>query len=255
MEPALLTVKRLFALSGNQCAFPSCDLPIVEDSGTVTGIICHIKGRKSGGPRYDPNQTEKERHAFSNLILLCSRHSKLIDSEPERFTSNVLVDMKRSHEKHPVGELSPDDALRAELLLKHYRDVYVLTGDNVMVNSPGGFQVTNLVIKNPKRKSVQIAPPDGSLASRLSMRNYIKHLIDRYNEFASQQPGRDFRYPRIYATIKKEFGAKWDLIPVDRFDQLVSFLQRRIDTTMRGRMNRGGRVPNYSTYDQYLEKY
>jgi hypothetical protein len=52
-EPTAATVKRLFAFSKNQCAFPDCTIPIVEASGVVTGIICHIKARNRGGPRYD----------------------------------------------------------------------------------------------------------------------------------------------------------------------------------------------------------
>lgn len=85
MDLALTTVKRLFALSQNRCAFPGCTAPLIEDTGTVTGIICHIKARSERGPRYDANQTEEERYAFDNLLLMCGRHSKLIDSEHQLY--------------------------------------------------------------------------------------------------------------------------------------------------------------------------
>ncbi len=39
-EPTEKTIKRLFALSGNICAYPGCSLAIVESVGTVTGEIC-----------------------------------------------------------------------------------------------------------------------------------------------------------------------------------------------------------------------
>ena len=43
--------------------FPRCPLPLVDiSSGKVTGRICHIKAQKSGGPRYDPDQTDEEQH-------------------------------------------------------------------------------------------------------------------------------------------------------------------------------------------------
>ena len=62
-SPSVPTIKRLFAVSGNQCAFPRCPLPLVDiSSGKVTGRICHIKAQKSGGPRYDPDQTDEEQH-------------------------------------------------------------------------------------------------------------------------------------------------------------------------------------------------
>ncbi len=83
-EPAEQTVKRLFALSGNICAYPGCEVPIVERNGVVTGEICHIKARKPGGPRFDAIQSEKDRHEFGNLILLCGRHHKIVDAHPQQ---------------------------------------------------------------------------------------------------------------------------------------------------------------------------
>jgi hypothetical protein len=251
MEPSLATVKRVFALSRNCCAFTNCDTPIVEESGTVTGEICHIKARNSGGPRYDPAQTEKQRHAFENLILMCARHNKLIDSEPGRYSVDVLLEMKEAHERGGSTKLSPSDAGKAEAL---YRTITISAGGHVMIDSPGAVQADQVVIKTQK-KSVHVLPPAESLASDISKRNFIKHLIDRYNEFASQQPGRAFGYGAVYTKIKERFGAKWDLIPLHRFEDLATFLQDRINGTMRGRVNRGKGIPNYSTYDEYRLKY
>lgn len=84
----------------------------------------------------------------------------------------------------------------------------------------------------------------------------LKHLFDRYHEFASEQPGRSaFSYPAIYAKIKKLFGAKWDMIHLDRFSDLCEFLQGRIDNTRLGRINRFKGHVNYSKFDLYTEKY
>lgn len=251
---SLKTLKRLFAVSGNQCAFPDCESPIVEDSGTVTGIICHICARSRGGPRYDASQTDEERHSFPNLLLMCGRHSKLIDSEPEYYTVQLLQRMKSNSQRSGIVELSQLDVSRVELLLKAYRAIHITAGGHVMVDSPGGVQASTVVIKAPAR-SVKLHPPAGCIASELSSRNYIKHLIDRYHEFASKQPGRTFGYPAIYAEIKKRFGAKWDLIPIQRFGDLAHFLQRKIDRTMLGSMNRGKGIPNYSPFVEFREKY
>ena len=220
----------------------------------MTGVTCHINARSEGGPRYDPKQTDRERHAFDNLILMCARHSKLIDSEPNRFTADWLREIKAEHAREGPIELPESDAHKAELLLKNYRSIYISAGGHVMVDSLGAIQADRAVIMNQK-KSVQILPPRGSLASDLSKRNYVKHLIDRYHEFASQQPGRKFSFAAIYAEITKRFGAKWDLIPLHLFEDLASFLQHRIDRTMIGGMNRGKGNPNYSTYDEFCQKY
>ena len=255
MEPSLATIKRLFAASCNKCAYPNCELPIVEKSGTVTGIICHIKARSRGGPRYDRNQTEAECHSFDNLILMCGRHSKLIDSEPGKFTVELLKEIKELHERNGNIDILPGDADKAGRLLEDYRKYYSITaGGNVMIDSPGAIQAQNIVFKTEK-KTVRLNPPAGTIAADRQMRNYVKHLIDRYHEYASQQPGRNFTYPAIYADIKKAFGAKWDHISTARFDELCRFLHFKIDRTMIGSMNRGKGYANYSSFDEFVKRY
>jgi len=77
-QPSAVTIKRLFAVSGNNCAFPDCQIPISdEENATIIGEICHIEADKSGGPRYNSMQTNEERQAFENLILMCANHHKL----------------------------------------------------------------------------------------------------------------------------------------------------------------------------------
>jgi len=67
-RPTDATVKRLFARSGNRCAFPKCTVEIVKEA-TVVGEICHIKAARPDGPRYDASQTSAERHGYDNLIF------------------------------------------------------------------------------------------------------------------------------------------------------------------------------------------
>jgi hypothetical protein len=94
--PSLPTIKTLFARSKNQCAFPECAAPIAESSGTVTGEVCHIRALSAGGPRYDPNQTPEEHNAATNLILMCGRHHKIIDTETETFTVTRLQSINQA---------------------------------------------------------------------------------------------------------------------------------------------------------------
>ena len=254
-EPKPSTVKRLFARSRNHCAFPGCSTPIVEDSGVVTGIICHIKARNRGGPRFDAKQTVEERHAFENLLLLCSRHSKIIDSQPTAYPVELLQEIKEIHEKDGNIEISKKDSEAVDLLLQEYRMIYVAPGSSVSVGSAQTIHAKTVKVEG-RRKLPAFAAPDGAIAASLAHRNYVKHLIDRYNEFAADQPGRTaFSYAAIYANIKKQFGTKWDLVPLERFSELTSFLQKRIDNTRLGRINRSKGFPNYSEFDPYIEKY
>ena len=69
--PKPSTIKKLFALSGNQCAFPKCNQKLVNDNDDLVVQVCHIEAAEpgKGGYRYNPKQTDDERRAFDNLVL------------------------------------------------------------------------------------------------------------------------------------------------------------------------------------------
>lgn len=99
-DPTPATVKRLFALSRNRCAFPTCDRALVRE-GKVTGKVCHIRAEQQGGPRYDEAQTDDERRAFENLILLCAECHDVIDDPKnlEKYSVQALKKIKEEHEQ------------------------------------------------------------------------------------------------------------------------------------------------------------
>src|SRR5262245_10584647 len=92
-SPSQPTLKRLFAKSGNRCAFPKCKAEIVQHE-TVVGEVCHIKAAGPNGPRHDPQQSAAERHGYDNLILLCGNHHTVVDDDTESFTVDRLLRMK-----------------------------------------------------------------------------------------------------------------------------------------------------------------
>ena len=94
-------VKKLWALSGNQCSFPDCSENLVQELRVdrVLGEEAHIKGEKPKAPRYDPNQSEEDRDSYENRILLCPNHHTIVDSDAEAWTVEKLHDIKARHEK------------------------------------------------------------------------------------------------------------------------------------------------------------
>ena len=99
MKPTLKTLKRLFALSGNECAMLGCSEPLIDSGhGVIVGEATHIKGEKPRSARYDPDQSEEERCAFENLIAVCRKHHKIFDDQPEIYTVELLTDFKLKHE-------------------------------------------------------------------------------------------------------------------------------------------------------------
>ncbi len=111
--PSEATVKRLFAVSNNCCAFPKCTTPLVHGT-KVTARISHIRARSLGGPRYDQTQSEEQRNGFDNLLLLCGAHADVIDADKETYSVDRLTAMKRAHESRASSLPDPSsDTVRA----------------------------------------------------------------------------------------------------------------------------------------------
>lgn len=91
------TLKRLFGLSGNECAFPGCGEQMVNKSNAKSSNICHIEAANIGGERYNEDMTDEERADYPNLILLCVQHHDETN-DVEKYTTPILVKMKREHE-------------------------------------------------------------------------------------------------------------------------------------------------------------
>ena len=59
----------------------------------------HIIGDSPKGPRGDKEKSKELAKDINNLILLCPECHKLIDSDEDKYTVEVLRKMKREHEK------------------------------------------------------------------------------------------------------------------------------------------------------------
>ncbi|HVI69280.1 MAG TPA: hypothetical protein VM581_02380 [Magnetospirillaceae bacterium] len=115
IEPTQSTKYRLLALSGNQCAFPECDLPLVNEEGHFIGQFCHIEGAEPGGERYNASQTDEGRRAIGNLILLCANHH-IITNDVDKYDVGFLQQMKRNHERQFTDRpFKPSDITLAEV--------------------------------------------------------------------------------------------------------------------------------------------
>jgi hypothetical protein len=114
--PTIATIKRLFSLTGNRCAFPGCNNPLIDASGVLIGDVCHICADNPGGKRYDPRQTEGDRQAFSNLIVLCKNHHAVIDGDEAVYTVAVLQEMKSQHEARATKPFLIGDDVAARIV-------------------------------------------------------------------------------------------------------------------------------------------
>lgn len=98
LRPRESTVKKLFALSGNECAFTDCKMKLIQDDDTLVAQICHIEAEKPHGARYNPRLSDEQKRAYKNLVIMCPNHHVIIDSNENLYTVEVLRKMKLSHE-------------------------------------------------------------------------------------------------------------------------------------------------------------
>ena len=97
LSPTVQDRQKLFALSGNRCAFPGCNAVIINEHNELVGQMCHIEAALAGGERFNINQTNNERRSFHNLMLLCYPHHKTTD-DVNVYTVEKLKEMKAAHE-------------------------------------------------------------------------------------------------------------------------------------------------------------
>jgi hypothetical protein len=159
-------VKKLFALSGNECSCPSCTNKIVaRDDKSIVGKICHIEAASSDGPRYNSKQTNDERRSYDNLILLCDECHTIIDNKKNErvYSVELLKEWKKKHIcKQSVSRLSqiPNSLkLIVEKIVANYDDLSNV-GENLTVYNPEEKISYNAIIRN-------------------------KFIIDEYNAYTS----------------------------------------------------------------------
>jgi hypothetical protein len=99
--------------------------------------------------------------------------------------------------------------------------------------------------------------PVGSIGCDLEQRNYIQYLVQRYHRaraaelsFGRRGPARS-SYAIIFTNIERKFGAPTYFVPQARFDELVKYLQQRIDATILGKNNRARKIRNYASPDEF----
>ncbi|MBK8134019.1 MAG: HNH endonuclease [Gammaproteobacteria bacterium] len=252
-QPLLSTVKALFAKSRNKCAFPDCGAPLVEASGTVTGEICNIRAEKSRGPRYDKSYPEDRRNAAENLILMCGRHHKVIDTETRTYKTEELLRIKQNHEEGGVVEISPQIAKSAQALLAHHDSINVSNNSGQLaINSPGAI-LAGVVNLKTNRSKVVTPSPLGAIGASQPMSAYCKYLVARYNEYqkADFTGKSDSKYMVLPNAVIRKFGNRWQDLPEAKFSEVVTFLQARIDATIIGKRNRARSIENYHSFHEH----
>ncbi|MFA6011955.1 MAG: HNH endonuclease signature motif containing protein [Desulfobacteraceae bacterium] len=209
--------KKVIQESGGICAF-------CGENDVATLEFHHINGRNIEHP-----------HDTENLIYVC----------------------KNCHGKITAGTISTADVFLQKRIIKFQGNPsskqQSCPNTVSLNNSVNNGTIANVVNFHTSKKSQpKISCPTGSIGADLNKRNYLKHIIDRYHEFAKADKGATLKYAVFYGSIKKKFGAKWDMIPTDRFSDVTDYVQKRIDATVLGKNRKSKGLKNYSFFSDYI---
>jgi len=172
---------------------------------------------------------------------------------------NLMLLCPTCHSKITKGDISRDEVYKKKIELitkpveaqKKLQSVISIKGkdNNAIVGN------NNRVTIKQVKKNVKEKYPEGSIGHDTVRANYIGHLIKRYNEFKSIEVGKEnVVYGMFNGHLKKKFkiGPTRTIynLSIDKFEELVEYIHKRIDGTMFGKV-KGGKHKNYSTFEEY----
>lgn len=98
--------------------------------------------------------------------------------------------------------------------------------------------------------------PEEALGKHLNEKNYIDYLKKRYGDWKQielSKKGEKFNWGAFTISITKKYKASGlNYINICYFEDLVIFLQGKIDNTIMGKVNRSKGIKNYSTFEESI---
>lgn len=171
---------------------------------------------------------------------------------------NQLMVCRTCHAKITAGTITLDDVVqkKKELTMKTAEKTAEREPaiSNISVRDAGVVVVgnNNRISTVTRKKRVNKYPPD-CIGYDSMKANYVNYLIDRYQKLASWRR-EGFSYAVFPTQLKRRFkiGSQRTIynLTLDRFDELVAYIQERILNTQIGRM-RGGSQKLFDTFGEY----
>lgn len=110
--------------------------------------------------------------------------------------------------------------------------------------------------KRPKARQIEL--PENALGKYLNEKNYVRYLIKRYGDWKQlelKDKNQNFNWGSFQKGLMNKYRASGiNHINIDYFISICEYLQKRIDGTKMGRINKGKGIKNYSTFEEQLEE-
>lgn len=117
LAPSKETLNLLFALSGNECAFPGCKHVLIDEENLFVAQVCHIEAAMPLGERFNELSDNEARRSPDNLVLLCYPHH-IKTNNISKFPTLILRKLKADHEarfRNAPKQFKPDNKIVDEI--------------------------------------------------------------------------------------------------------------------------------------------
>ncbi|MCL1957108.1 MAG: HNH endonuclease [Fibromonadales bacterium] len=211
---------------GSKCPFCECrDVEIFE--------VHHIDGNPGNGD-------------ISNLIMLCKNchgkaNNKEISHEEVRRKKDSLPCQTKNDREKPAVE-------------RKISKITNVTGTNNVVGN-NNYIENKTTINRPVKKIYEFPP--GCLGNDVEKMAVVEGLIEKYNHFAKNgKPNFNYGVFRRKLKERYELGQSQKLghLRIDRYDDIVRYIEERIDKTIIGRINKSRGRKNYSPAEEKLDR-
>lgn len=187
------TIKRLYTLSGNECAVPNCEKHLIaRDTETIISKICHIEAASEKGARYNSRMTDDDRRHFDNLVLLCDECHSIVDNpdNESKYPVLLLKQWKKDHESKMLYKLST----RPSLLIDAINAISQIDLEDAFITNTEDlktFQIEEKITQNSIKRNK-------SLINEYKI--YYSKINSLYNELEAQG---SFKKEKLLRYIKK----------------------------------------------------
>ena len=160
-SPSKETIIKLWTVSGGRCQFDGCNEKVFRDDLTGeefnTANMSHIIASSKNGPRGNEQSNELS-DKLENLMLLCPKHHKEIDTFPERYPAKCLKEMKMRQEQMVQELLDSMYYPKTEIIILESP----IKGKSVHVDSRQTVDAVRSLCKNPASQYPVLLRPIGS---------------------------------------------------------------------------------------------
>lgn len=142
------TVETLAKRAAFKCSNPDCRVTTVgpnanPEKSTVIGEAAHIFGARPDAKRFKSEMSDNARAAITNGIWLCRNCHKLVDTDVQLYSSEILFAWREEHEKYAQAELGTStERIRFERQISQLSEFedYPPLIRRIVIDKPDGWE-------------------------------------------------------------------------------------------------------------------